>query len=434
MNINYFISKKLVRVGSCGSLLFGLFFACEGAVQADEFEFGLSFSGFGTLGVVHNSSDTLKFHNEFTVNPSDNIYAFNADTLLGLQLNAELPARFDAVVQVILKDRVSNDTLDSLELFFLRYRPTRHWALRLGRTSTDIYMLSEYRNVGYAYLWVRPITEFYLRSSSIAKIDGLDLSYTFDVGEGVWENKLAYGYTQTALSASIGTLELDIKNMFVFTSIYTNYPWVFRLAIVDAKVDKLGFATNELVAGLNQMPAPLWLEASDIAGSLDGPGQALQYYAIGMQYDKDNWIIQSELGYTSSEWGLTQPYYNGYVSVGYRIEDWTLYTSAARVDNSDASIVIDPPQLPMQLPPQLIGQINGLYAGAQQAFNSSRVDQWGYSVGARWDLYPNTSLKIQWDHTRVDMDGNSLWFRTQPQIQNESINLFSLNFSFIFSL
>lgn len=441
MNIRSYRSTLWFQLGAKLGLVLpvslALFLTHINSAIADGSDIDLSFSGFGTIGVVHNSNDTLQFNRELTTMSGEDLYSYNVDSLLGLQLNVALPANLDGVVQVILKDRVSNEILDSLELFFLRYRPDRHWAIRVGRTSADLYMLSEYRNVGYAYLWSRPITEFYELSSSIAKIDGIDVSHTLDLGGGIWENKLAYGQTHSVLNsdAKNDPFEIDLENVFVFTSVFNQAPWMFRLAMSYAEVDKLNFISEEVVSGLNQIPSSLWPEAKDIANQLSAEGQEIKYFALGMQYDSDSWIIQSELSYTNSDWGLLPSYYSGYISAGYRIDEVTLFGVFSHLDNSGDAIVFDRPELPVQfLPPELVGQIYGLHGGSQLAVDSVRGNQSTYSAGIRWDLYPNTTVKLQWDHSRVDMAGNVLWTKTQSQQRDQNVNIFSLNFSFIFNL
>ena len=397
-------------------------------------EFNLSISGFGTLGVVRSSSDELYFHRELSMNASDSEYSFKPDSLFGLQVNVDFTESLDGITQVVLKDRASDTALDSLELLFLRYRPNRDWSLRLGRTSTDLYMLSEYRNVSYAYLWSRPIPEFYAITSSIAKVDGVDISYTHALGGGSWETKLAYGITHSVLAVQASRFEVDLKNVLALTSVYTLDNWIFRLASAWVEVDELEFQTNELVEGLNLVPDILWPEAGVLAQSIDGPGKKLQYYALGLQYDHMNWVIQSELGYINSDWGIIQSFYNGYLSVGYRVDEMTFYGVLAHIDNSEEPNRFVSPQLPAHSPLELSGGINALYQGSVEALSASQIEQTTVSVGVRWDLYPNTCVKFQWDHTWVDSRGTALWTQSQDLVGDAEVDLLSLNFSFIFSI
>ncbi|AQS38039.1 hypothetical protein Sps_02891 [Shewanella psychrophila] len=426
-------------VGGITLLLLALF-SVVGQAQArthdhpEQSEFNLSFSGFGTLGVVRSSSDDLLFHREFSMNASDSEYSFKPDSLLGLQVNADFTESLDAIAQVVIKDRASDATLDSLELMFLRYRPNRDWAIRLGRTSTDLYILSEYRNVSYAYLWSRPIPEFYAISSSIAKIDGIDISYTHNIGGGSWETKLAYGNTHSLLAAQNSRFDIDLKNVFALTSIYTWDDWIFRFAATSVEVDELDFITNDLVKSLNLVPNSLWPEARALAQSIDGPGQKLQYYALGLQYDHMNWVIQSELGYIDSDWGILQSFYNGYLSVGYRVDEMTFYSVVAYIDNSEEPASYASPQLPDQLSTELLAGINTVYEGSVQALSASKIEQTTFTLGLRWDLYPNISMNFQWDHSWVDHSGAAMWSWTQEPVGDAEVDLLSINFSFIFNL
>ncbi|WP_256717935.1 hypothetical protein [Shewanella sp. UCD-KL12] len=406
--------------------------ASETEPTASAFNFSLS--GFGTLGVVHNSSDELYFHRDFTMPADGSDFSFKTDSLLGLQLNAELASHLDGVAQVVIKDRVSSDAIDSVELFFLRYRPHRDWALRAGRTSVDFYLLSEYRNVSYAYLWSRPIPEFYALTSSIARIDGVDAAYTFSLGQGYLESKLAYGQAQSVLDGGGYRFGIDLEELLVFTNTFTQDPWLVKLAISTSKISALDFITNELVTALDEIPETIWPDATRLANATEGVGQRVSYYTLGTQYDHNQWILQSELGYTDSEWGLLQSFYNGYVSVGYRIDEVTLFGVVAHIENNEDPKTGKLPQLHSQLPPEIGLYIQGLHHLTLEALNSTRVKQTTYSIGARWDLYPNTAIKLQWDHSQVDQRGAGLWTKPEVIEQDQSVNLFSLNFSFVFSL
>ncbi|BAJ03651.1 hypothetical protein [Shewanella violacea] len=438
------IIDKIVDVSSRalgGSVLlllahFGVMSQAQARIHdhSEQSEFNLSVNGFGTLGLVRNSSDELYFHRELSMNASDSEYSFKTDSLLGLQVNADLTESLDAIAQLVLKDRASDMALDSLELLFLRYRPNRDWAIRLGRTNTDLYIHSEYRNVSYAYLWSRPIPEFYAITSVIAKIDGVDISYTHNLEGGTWETKLAYGVTHSVLAVQANRFEIDIKNVFALTSIYTWDEWTFRLAAAAVEVDELDFLSNDVVDGLNLVPDTLWPEASKMAQDIDGPGQKLQYYALGLQYDHMNWVIQSELGYVDSDWGIIQSFYNGYLSVGYRVDEMTFYGVLANIDNSGEPTSYASPQLPAHFPLQLTAQINALYEGALEAFTSSKIEQTSLSLGMRWDLYPNTCIKFQWDHIWIDQRSAAMWTQVQEQVGDTEVDLLSVNFSFIFNL
>lgn len=397
--------------------------------QTSNSNVNLSFSGFGTLGVVRNTNDQLDFHRDFSMPANKSEYSFKPDSLLGLQLNAELSAKFDGVTQVVIKDRVSDDLIDRVELLFLRYRPNREWSFRMGRTSVDFYLLSEYRNVSYAYLWSRPIPEFYSLTSSIARIDGVDVAYTFVVGDGYWESKLAYGRAESVLDGGGYEFGIDLENLLVFTNTYTQDSWLIKLAVSNSKVSQVDFITDEFVSALDEIPPSIWPDAGRLADLMRGEGQRVSYFTLGAQYDANQWLFQSEVGYTDSNWGLLQSFYNGYVSLGYRINDITLFGVIAHIANSEDPAAIESSRLPQ---PSMGLEV--LKDGILKELNSTRVKQTTYSLGVRWDLYPNTVLKLQWDHSHVAKNGTGLWTSSELIESDQKVNLFSLNVSFVFSL
>lgn len=54
------------------------------------------------------------------------------------------------------RDRLDNTFENSVEWAFLKGRLFPKLIVRAGRLGVDVFMLSEYRNIGFAYPWVRP--------------------------------------------------------------------------------------------------------------------------------------------------------------------------------------------------------------------------------------------------------------------------------------
>ncbi|WP_394229934.1 porin [Shewanella colwelliana] len=397
-------------------------------------EADLKVSGFGTLGGIYNDNDTLNFHRAFTLKATDTAWSWKSDSLIGVQLNANLDEKFDAVGQLVLKDRVSDHFSDNIELLFMRYRPTRDWYVRLGRTHAELYMLSEYRNVGYGYLWARPIPEFYAFSSSISQVDGVDVGFSRRVAGGLLDVKLGYGKSNAVFEGLNTQFEIDLEDVWVFTSQLTFEAWSLRLAAAQAEVDSFTFKAIGLVDELNQVPSNLWPQASTMANDLTPEGQILNYFALGATYDSDSWVFQSEIGYMHSDWSFLQSFYSGYASIGYRFGDATLYGVVAHIENQNPPLSYPAPNLPPEVPPELSGGISELYGDSQWAINLNRVHQSSFSLGVRWDFYPNNTLKFQWDNINVEEGGTALWSHSFTQEIDTQVNLFSINYSFIFSL
>ena len=62
------------------------------------------------------------------------------------------------------------------------YQFNQDWGLRMGRFKGPFYMVSDYRDVGYAYPWVRPPEEVY-STNPIKSVNGLDLVFQKTVND-----------------------------------------------------------------------------------------------------------------------------------------------------------------------------------------------------------------------------------------------------------
>ena len=140
-------------------------------------------SGFATLGAVKSGDEDLGFRQGlYQEGVFDGDWSLKSNSNLGLQLDANINDRLSATVQLVGRTRVENNLENSLEWAFLRYRATQSITVRAGRLGPNNYMLSDYRNIGFAYLWVRPPTEFY-SIISFDHLDGLDVAYSSAAGK-----------------------------------------------------------------------------------------------------------------------------------------------------------------------------------------------------------------------------------------------------------
>src|ERR1700738_3131817 len=123
-----------------------------------------SISGFGTLGVVHSSEDRADFTSSlFKPNGAGFAHPWNpaVDSVLGGQLTANLTPSLSAVMQVILEQNYDNRYLPQLEWANIKYQITPDLGVRIGRIVVPAFLLSDTRDVGYTYAWVRPPLELY---------------------------------------------------------------------------------------------------------------------------------------------------------------------------------------------------------------------------------------------------------------------------------
>lgn len=389
---------------------------------------GFRLSGFGTMAAVYNQGDK-SFQRDLTQpNTFEDDWSWKADSLLGLQFDAPLANKFTATAQFVFKERAENNLAESLDWAFLRYRPNQEWMWRAGRLGLDVYLLSDYRNVSFAYLWTRPPTEFY-GPMVLTDIDGADVSYSKHLEGGTLRFKLFGGRSKPVVAYSTDeNLTLDFKPAWGANLSFESERWRTQLAFVRVTFNAEAAPAEELLAGLRDPSlAPAWPEAAALADDLQAKDRHLSFYSAGLEYDDTEWVIQSELGYLSSEWAALRSVASAYVSCGRRIDNITPYIMLGLARPAGDSQQVSAPAIsgnPL---------IDALHDGAQNYANEFQIDQRTLSLGTRWDVRQDVAVKLQWDHSLIKESGPSLWF-SKPNTGDgdKAVNLFSLGASFIF--
>ena len=153
------------------SLSLALLLATPFAATAQDADSMFSFSGFGTVGAVHNSEDQADFATDFGPDGAghSDSWSANPDSRLGLQLDARFTERFSAVVQVLSEYDYEGSHEPDLTLAHVKYAFSPALSVRVGRLVAPTFMLSDYRKVGYAMPWLRPPVEVY---NNYIEIDG----------------------------------------------------------------------------------------------------------------------------------------------------------------------------------------------------------------------------------------------------------------------
>jgi hypothetical protein len=401
--------------------LLGLLIAFPAVVVAASAFEGVRFSGFGTVGLVHGGDEVLGYRRDLSHDGVfDNDWSFKPDTLLGLQFDVPLAENFDAALQLVAKDRLENNLSESLEWAYLRYRPTHELALRGGRLGLDLFMLSEYRNLGFSYLWARPPIEFY-GLVYYNHYDGVDIAYETGLEEGLFRARLFAGNSKGAVSTQFTDIEVDLEPLVGFTLGWEFDRWQARLGFSTLKQSQSKQASSQLTGALRSVVG-LWPEATEIADELESNGRRLNYFSAGFAYDQNPWTVQSELSYIDSEYKVFSSVWSAYLSLGRRIGPVTVYGLGALAENPDGRV-----QVP-SAPPALVG----LQQQVQAFYDLSSVKQHSLSLGMRWDIRYDLALKAQWDHTWVDQYGGLLWLQKQPLVEDRSLDTFSVNLNFLF--
>lgn len=305
---------------------------------------------------------------------------------------------------------------------YLSYRTTPNITVRGGRMAVDLFMLSEYRNVTFDYLWTHPVVEFYT-PLPFTHFDGMDFKYTHPLASGNLDFKIFGGYVHSDISVYRGTHHMSFLPIVGGNVVYDSLHWKARLSFASAEVDEIKNPGDPLLEALKQTPSVIWPQAQDYFNKLNGENKRINYLSAGIIYDKNNWIIQSEAAWAFSRW-INGSMFTGYASAGRRFGPFTIYSTVSGAKTLGEKTTVTQPLLPLP-------QFNELQQATQTALNSMRIDQQTFSLGARWDVHPQVALKAQWDHTWIGKHGGLL-LQNELLNQNTELDIFSLNLSFIF--
>lgn len=384
----------------------------------------LHFRGFATAGAVWGGNDQLGFRRDVTQDGAfEQDMDLATDSLLGLQLDAQVNDKLGGAVQLVIKDRLDDVIEKNVAWAFLRYRFNPDWTLRVGRIGLDVYLLSEYRNVGFSYLWARPPVEFY-GPVAFDSFDGLDLEWSRPLGEGQFRAKLYTGrVTNDFLVLDVEKLELNPVVGLSFN--WESQHWQLRMTAAQNQLKERGYfpGTDPLAEALLAASA-LWPEAHDLAGHLAVDRDDINYYSIGAAYQRAPWQIQAEVAFLDSEMDVYPTLLSRYLSVGRQLGPVTLYTMLADADpRKSARNVPAPPSVP---------ELMMLADVTRMAFTGALIDQSSLSFGARWDIRHDMALKFQWDRSWVHQWATGLWLRKAVPADDQVLDTFSLNLNLFF--
>ena len=386
-----------------------------------------SFSGYGTLGVVHSSDDKSDYLVDafkptgpgFTRSWSPDV-----DSRIGAQVTANFTPRLSAVVQVISQQRSDNSYAPSVEWANVKYEVTPDLSVRAGRVVLPVFMVTDSRKIGYANPWVRPPVEVY-GLVPVTNSDGVDASYRVSVGESIQTIQLTMGRSDPrfARAPGGGAGKARVRDIFAFADTF-----------------EYGYATARVSFGRGKLTIPEFTPLFDAFRQFGPPGIAIAdqyaperslttFIGLGASYDPGRWFVTGEWAKvdTRSVVGASHAWY---VSGGYRIGKFTPYATYARVSaDGNAS----DPGLPVaSLPPQVAETAAILNATLNSLLGGVAVQKTA-SVGVRWDFMKNAALNLQFDHVSRGAGSAGTFGNLQPGFQfGGKARIFSAAVDFVF--
>lgn len=386
------------------------------ANAADDIEF----RGFATLSASYSDSDLLGFRRDMSQEGKFQQVSWLQDSVLGLQVDTELAQGLRASVQLLAKDRVDNSVNDFVEWAYLSYEPNNHWRFRLGRIGSDLTLIGDVGNVGYAYDWVRPPVDFY-GVIPFYHFDGAEVTYSAYWGATHLKTKLFYGKSGAHFVYNLSNSDFDLYPFEGLAIQLENGRLTFRAAYLYSKISHVG--NTELTQLTNALS--LYADYPPIAETLGALEltQAAHYFTSGLSYRFKDWTLLGEAAFLYGDQPLLPSYFATYGGVVRRFDSLAFYGLLGHTQSTEA-----PYQVNLMVP-------EPLRTVTQQIFNGVDVRQTTASLGVRWDFTCNMALKFQWDHSWVAANKALLWESTadnNSMTPAEQVNIFTLSMSVIF--
>jgi hypothetical protein len=375
-----------VRLSLCclGLVLAG---ATATAQELDVQRFTLR--GFGTVAATTHDADGIEFRRNTGQGRAleANTVGLFTDSVAGAQANFRVSSDFDVAVQGVTRMNVEGDWTPSLTQAFVRYSPDDALAIRAGRIGIDIYLLAESRQVGYSYVPLRPSTEFYGLLANDA-IDGGDIAVTRRVGRGLLRGRIFAGKGTDDMAFADGThssAESDVLGA-CFDFLYGG--WTARVAVGRWRYDTFA-GVAELVGGLRMTGFP---QALAVADDLDQPTFQSSGIQLGVAYDDGPLQAQLLWGGVDSDPIFGPDTTTVYAFAGYRLRQWTPFTSFSRSRDRAPMRTAGLPDIPQLAP---------LNDGVWMMQSLVRTTQRTTSIGVRYDISPHVDLKFQLDRAKL---------------------------------
>lgn len=385
-----------------------------------------SFKGFGTFAVTGTDTDAIGFRRDTsTIHGATKSLSIPTDSRLGLQIDANFNEALSATAQWTLRDRTGQFFEQNLDLAFLRWNIRPDLYIRFGRVSTDVFMLSDHRNVGYAYPWMRPPHEFY-GQIPIYHYDGIDITKKLELDGGYLTLKLFGGYTFNQLSSFVEKNVFDQGGtVFSSSAVYERGDWKGRLSYSQYDITNDSSNLNLLKETLlNPVFNLIWPDIKTIVPRIKTIGTTARFSEIGIAYDDGIWLGQAEATYIDTDSSFFPTVGSGYFSLGRRFSSFTFYTLLGISKTLTNKINIPNPLIP---DPRLLS----LQQTLNKTFNNN-IDEKSISLGLRWDFYTNMALKAQWSHYWLGNNGTQNWVQDPAQSAPNQVNVFSAGIDFVF--
>lgn len=371
----------------------------------------ITVSGFGTAALTATNTDDAEFIRPNQASGAASSARSAVDSNFGIQGTFKFNESISFTAQGLARKNGSNDNVGAeLAWAFVKFKVSDDISVRAGRFALPIYMISDFRNVGYANTMIRPPAEVYRQVNS-SYVEGADLLYQHSFDDTTLTAQFAYANGETP---SPGGSYVKFKPVTSIHIVAENGPFTFRLGRADAKfsiVDNVPI--NGLLATLGS------LGFKDVVNLFDTTDIKGSFTSVGFMLDYQNFLVQTEYAKRKTDSRLVMNTTSGYAMFGYRYGKFTPYYYHGKITQDSPRTVAG---MPTTGPLAALGAaVNGASKAALQTANA---------IGLRWDFYKSAAFKVQVDRI-APTDGAGAFIKAKPGFTGP-VNVYAAGIDFVF--
>lgn len=367
-------------------------------------------SGFGTAAVTVSDTDDAQYARPQQLKGATTSPRSSVDSIFGIQATAKFNDRLSFTAQGLARENARGQFGAEMAWAFAKFKATDNLSFRVGRIGAPVYMISDFRNVGYANTMIRPPAEVY-RQVSFDSVDGADMLYQQSFGDTTVTGQVAVGNVDSYVSEDA---TVSFKPATALHLVVEHGPVTVRVGRAFGKFTLNNSVTfNTLLASLNRFGF------SSVARELDITDVKGSFTSAGFTMDYKNFLVQSEYAVRRTDSRVAADSTSYYAMFGYRAGKFTPYYSYANAKQDGARTF---PAIPST------GPLAALAAGAALAGQAAQNDT--HAIGVRWDVKKSVALKAQLDHI-TPKDGHGGFVNPKPGFKGP-VNVFAAGVDFVF--
>jgi hypothetical protein len=386
-------------------------------------------SGFGTGALTWTNTDKAEFGRPNQASGATKDVTTGVDSNFGVQADYAVNSWLSVTGQGLVRKDAQDDFGAELAWAFAKAKVSDDVAIRVGRMGLPAFMISDYRNVGYANTMLRPPAEVYSQML-FNTVDGADVIWQHSYGDTTYTAQFAVGKSKVDIA---GGPSLEGRRVTALNLVAEHGPLTVRFGRVDGHLTLNNSASlATLLGSLNKVAAGYkFPQAAQLATDVDVRDKKASFTSLGATLDWNNIVVQSE--YAKRK---TDSYINDttswYVMGGYRIGKFLPYYSHAKL-SIDGNVhngmpAACPAGYPAACTPTLAA-LNGIVANLRYT-GVSQGEQQTDTLGLRWDFHSSVALKVQFDRVRPSKTAGLL-INAQPGFKGPvTVGAVALDFVF----